>query len=213
MTKPKCFLVRLDTYEIIEKLSDEERGQLFSALYKYSSDGALPDFNNSALDIAFLTFRKDIDYNKKEYEKRSEINRANGQKGGAPKGNRNAKKQADETTENKQKQPKTTENKRSVDFDAIRVIIAYLNEKAGTHYKPSGQATRRHINARLAEGFTVEDFKKVIDNQCAEWLKDKKMSKYLRPETLFGTKFESYLNSAPRPNTPTPQFKQGVDYF
>ena len=46
----------------------------------------------------------------------------------------------------------------------------------------------------MNEGFTVDDFKKVIDNKSAEWGKDSKMSKYLRPETLFGTKFESYLN-------------------
>jgi hypothetical protein len=45
----------------------------------------------------------------------------------------------------------------------------------------------------MNEGFTVGDFKKVIDNKTAEWL-DTKMEQYLRPETLFGTKFESYLN-------------------
>ena len=221
MNKPKCFLVRLDTYEIIEKLSDEKRGQLFTALYKYSSDGTIPQFNNDALDIAFLTFRKDIDYNRKAYEKRSEINRVNGSRGGAPSGNKNAKKwgvdkTAQETTEINRKQPKTTEIKQSVDFDKaekIRIIITYLNEKTGKHYKFNGQATRQHINARLDEGFTVNDFKTVIDNQCAKWLRDPKMADYLRPETLFCTKFESYLNSSPRPNKPTPQYKQGVDYF
>jgi hypothetical protein len=47
----------------------------------------------------------------------------------------------------------------------------------------------------LAEGFTIDDFKTVIDKKCAEWLGDSKMEPYLRPETLFGTKFESYLNA------------------
>ena len=73
-------------------------------------------------------------------------------------------------------------------------VIAYLNEKAGTAYKDSSKANQRHINARLAEGFTVEDFKTVIDKKCAEWL-GTDMEKYLRPETLFGSKFESYLNA------------------
>ena len=73
-------------------------------------------------------------------------------------------------------------------------VISYLNEKAGTKFKPTTAKTKRTIHARLAEGFTIEDFKTVIDKKCADWISDAKMSKYLRPETLFGTKFESYLN-------------------
>lgn len=72
-------------------------------------------------------------------------------------------------------------------------IIDYLNVKTGKAYRWQGKATQSHINARFAEGYTVEDFKKVIDNKAAEW-KDGKMEQYLRPETLFGTKFEGYLN-------------------
>jgi len=44
------------------------------------------------------------------------------------------------------------------------------------------------------DGFTLEDFKTVIDKKCADWLNDAKMCKFLRPETLFGPKFEGYLN-------------------
>ena len=73
-------------------------------------------------------------------------------------------------------------------------VISHLNEKAGTNYRASGQATKRHINARLEEGFTLEDFFAVIEKKCAEW-KGTEMEKYLRPETLFGTKFENYLNA------------------
>ena len=72
-------------------------------------------------------------------------------------------------------------------------IVEYLNQKANVHYKPTTKKTRSLINARLDEGFTEEDFYKVIDNKCKDWL-NTKMSEYLRPETLFGTKFESYLN-------------------
>lgn len=73
-------------------------------------------------------------------------------------------------------------------------IINYLNKKAGTRYRESSKTTRSHINARISEGYTIDDFKTVIDKKCESWLNDKKMSKYLRPETLFGTKFEGYLN-------------------
>lgn len=74
-------------------------------------------------------------------------------------------------------------------------IIDYLNQKTSKNFKHTSKATQRHIKARLAEGFTVNDFKQVIDNKCSDWLRDQKMKEYLRPETLFGTKFESYLNS------------------
>lgn len=74
-------------------------------------------------------------------------------------------------------------------------IVSCLNEKAGTGYRPSGKKTRTLIHARWQEGYRLEDFMKVIDAKCAEWLHDPRMSKFLRPETLFGTKFESYLQS------------------
>lgn len=73
-------------------------------------------------------------------------------------------------------------------------IINHLNEKAGTSYKASSKKTRSLIRARFNDGFTINDFNSVIDTMCAEWQNDPKMCVYLRPETLFGTKFESYLN-------------------
>ena len=74
-------------------------------------------------------------------------------------------------------------------------VVEYLNQKTGKNFKHTSKVTQRHIRARLAEGFTVNDFKQVIDKKCSDWLRDQKMKEYLRPETLFGTKFESYLNS------------------
>ena len=75
---------------------------------------------------------------------------------------------------------------------AIKEIIAYLNQKTGSNYRVTTKATQTKIKTRLAEGFSVDDFKRVIDIKSAEWLNDANMSAYLRPETLFGTKFESY---------------------
>ena len=73
-------------------------------------------------------------------------------------------------------------------------IIDYLNEKAGTKYRASTKKTQSCIHARIQEGFTVDDFKAVIDKKCADWI-GTEYEQYLRPETLFGTKFESYLNA------------------
>lgn len=75
-------------------------------------------------------------------------------------------------------------------------IVTYLNERAGTSYRESSRKTRSLIHARFSEGFTAEDFKTVIDNKCRSWLGDTRMCAYLRPETLFGTKFEGYLNES-----------------
>ena len=73
-------------------------------------------------------------------------------------------------------------------------VIEYLNEVLGTDYKPTSKKTKDLINARLKEGFTVEDFKTVIYKKAKQWADDPKMCKYLRPETLFSNKFEGYLN-------------------
>lgn len=75
-----------------------------------------------------------------------------------------------------------------------KTIIGYLNQRLGTNYKSSSVRAKRHIDARLNEGYTLDDFKRVINNKISDWANDSNMAKYLRPETLFGTKFESYLN-------------------
>lgn len=72
-------------------------------------------------------------------------------------------------------------------------VIDYLNERTGKKYKSTTKKNQTVIRARTDEGFNLDDFKKVIDNKVSEW-KGTDMEKYLRPETLFGTKFEGYLN-------------------
>lgn len=72
-------------------------------------------------------------------------------------------------------------------------IINYLNNVLGANYKYTTKKTQDCIKARLNEKFTVDDFKTVIDKKAKEWL-GTDMEKYLRPETLFGNKFEGYLN-------------------
>ena len=98
-------------------------------------------------------------------------------------------------TTNQQQSNNTTKKKKKDNNNIYSLIINYLNIKAFTSYKISTKNTQSLINARLKEGYTVEDFKKVIDSKCKEWL-DTDFDKYLRPATLFGTKFENYLNEA-----------------
>lgn len=79
--------------------------------------------------------------------------------------------------------------------DPTEEVVGHLNQRAGTHYRSTTASTRKLIKARLKEGFTVEDMKLVVDKKCADWLTNRDMVQYLRPETLFGPKFESYLNA------------------
>ena len=85
----------------------------------------------------------------------------------------------------------------------IAEIITYLNNQTNADYKPSSRKTRKLIKARWNEGFRYDDFKKVIDIKTEEWLNDPRMSMFLRPETLFGTKFESYMNQKSAKKTKT----------
>lgn len=73
-------------------------------------------------------------------------------------------------------------------------IVDYLNEKTGKKFSPNTASTRKHITARLKEGRTVDECKKVIDIKCKQWL-GTQFAGFLRPETLFApSKFENYLN-------------------
>ena len=73
-------------------------------------------------------------------------------------------------------------------------IVSFLNKKTGKSYKVTTPKTREVIKARFNDGFSLEDFKTVISQKTESWLNDPAMCKYLRPETLFGNKFEGYLN-------------------
>lgn len=77
--------------------------------------------------------------------------------------------------------------------DVVHEIVDYLNGRTGAAYRAASKKTRTLIKARLKEGFSREDFFSVIDKKAEEW-SGTEFQAYLRPETLFGTKFESYLN-------------------
>ncbi|KDE31591.1 MULTISPECIES: phage replisome organizer N-terminal domain-containing protein [Bacillus] len=76
----------------------------------------------------------------------------------------------------------------------FKLIIDLLNKVTGKSFRHTSAATQRLIKARWNDGFRFEDFKTVILTKTNQWLKDDKMNKYLQPTTLFGTKFEGYLN-------------------
>ena len=95
-------------------------------------------------------------------------------------------------------------------------IIEYLNLKVNTAYRATTPNTQKLIRARINEGFTLEDFKSVIDIKAKEWGSDSEWKIYLRPVTLFGTKFESYLQQGAKTKSykdMTVEEKQAAGYL
>jgi len=74
-------------------------------------------------------------------------------------------------------------------------VVDYLNKKTGRNFKHTTKSTQTCIRARFNDGFELDDFKKVVDKKSKDWL-GSKYEKYLRPETLFKSKFDSYLQDA-----------------
>ncbi len=114
------------------------------------------------------------------------------------------------TQEEKEEEQEQEEEQKETNKKYIVDIVDYLNSKTSKNFKSNSQKTQKLIHARLKEGFSLEDFQKVIDIKTKEWKNDKVMCKYLRPETLFGTKFEGYLNEVVeyKPNKEDDSFEE-----
>jgi uncharacterized phage protein (TIGR02220 family) len=76
-------------------------------------------------------------------------------------------------------------------------VVSYLNEKSERNFRSNNSKTESLVRARLKEGWKEVDFLQVIEKKCKDWL-NTDMEKYLRPETLFGNKFENYINERRR---------------
>ncbi len=87
---------------------------------------------------------------------------------------------------------KKTKPKDQAILQQAREILDYLNANTQSHYRPV-PANLNLIVARLEDGFTPLEIRKVIFAKTNEWAEDDKMKNYLRPETLFNrTKFAGY---------------------
>lgn len=95
-----------------------------------------------------------------------------------------------EKEEEEEKEEETKEEKEVIPY---REIVEYLNSACDTSFKHTSETHKSKIRARWNEGYRLDDFHVVIDKKAKEW-KHNDMAKYLRPSTLFGTKFDEYLN-------------------
>lgn len=193
--------------DAIMELPPEQFKAAVVAIWRYAMDGVEPEDDPFA--SAMLGMAKPlIDKNNRKYE----VGKLGGRPKNQTKPNDNQTKPTNNLTEptNNQTEPscnlkekgkrlkvKEYKDDMSVSEYPYKEVIDYLNARAGTKFKDKSKDTRSHIKARIDEGFTVDDFKKVIDGRVAAWKGDAKMNEFIRPSTLFGPKFESYLNAKP----------------
>ncbi len=149
----------------------------------------------------------------REKKKAQESGQERGQQGGQEVGHKKdnvLEEIRDKRIENRDKEIRDVDKEKEIEADLIiypaeqdcipyNDVIEYLNLKLGTNYKTSTRKTRDCIKARYNEGYRLDDFKLVIDKKYNEW-NGTDMEKYLRPETLFGNKFEGYLNQKEKKN-------------
>lgn len=216
MNDPAILFYTSDFLTGVIDMTMEERGQYITLLCYQHQKG---HFNEKTIrllvgltsDTVLKHFQIDNDgnyFNKRmdlEKEKRHnfvESRRENAKKGGRPK-SKNIKPSAKPLGLAK---INLMGNENDNENIIINDIINYMNNILNTNYKSTTESTKRFIRARLNEGFTLEQFKKVIDKKYNEWGQDKTMAKFLRPETLFGTKFESYLNQQDKNKAITPEW-------
>ena len=175
-------------------MTDEEVGRYMRLLCRQFEQGSIaPQHIANVAPIIRNKFRKNRQGNyynerlKYEIDKRkkyADSRRSNRSKGAQTKKDM---KNISETYE------EHMENENENINENINIIISFLNSVCNTKYKSNSKKTSSLIKARMNENFTVDDFKTVIRKKAAEW-KGTEYAKYLRPETLFGTKFEAYLN-------------------
>jgi uncharacterized phage protein (TIGR02220 family) len=208
--------------DALEMMEAEDFKKAVLAMARYAMKGELPEVSGIA-GVFFQMAKPAIDSNNQKYENGKKGGNVSGQVRTKPKQNEPNVKQNEPNTNQtepnvnqtsskckllnvngelkneKGELLKDNKNTLSDKSDHARTypyaeVISYLNQKAGTAFKVNSKDTRKHIKARFDEGFTVEDFKTVIDHKVTEWGSNPDMAQYLRPSTLFGTKFESYLN-------------------
>lgn len=190
-------------HNVLQALPDESAGRVFKAITGFVFDDVDPCLD--AVEMAvFQALKPSLDLSKKRAKaasskreqtenKTEQTEYKQEQKGIRNIRNiRNKEKDINTTTVSNKSTVLTNTTKKI--YRQVEEVVNYLNEKTGSKYRPKTEATATHIRARLKEGFSVDDCKTVIDNMTAEWGDDDKMAAYLRPQTLFSGKFESYLN-------------------
>lgn len=204
-------------YEALRDLDNNTKAILYDAIFDYGLNFKEPELTGIAKTV-FTLIRPQLDANIRKFD--------NGSKGGRPT-KEEPTENLNETKEEPKQNQRISKTKANVNVNANdngngnsnekenvvlppslssldqkiakahETVIPYLNKLTGKSFKPDTAATKKLIAARVKDGHGWQAFKTVMDGRFAAWSNDPKMREYLRPETLFGSKFESYLNASP----------------
>lgn len=201
------FTIYKEYYELITLLTEREQQELLLAITKFMFEDVEPTLNDKQTKI-FNNLRRPLEKSKKrskcgsitksnENREENETKAKENQKEIKIKSNENQKENENKTHQDVNVIVNVNDNVdvnvKKISLEEIKGIVEYLNIKSNSHYKYSTDKTQTLIKARIKDGFTLDDFKIVIDKKCEEWL-GTDFEKFLRPETLFSNKFEGYLN-------------------
>lgn len=197
------FQLRTDYVKTFEKLTDEEAGKLVKHLFKYVNgldEDPDPIHSDKLIELLFEPIKQDLKIDLKRWREKCNKNRQTSRDYWDSVAKERSESNGIQTVSNGNRtvSDKDSDEDSDEDKDNIKYIVEYLNSKTDKNFQYKTPATKKIIIARLRDGFSVEDFKTVIETKAAQWICDKKMSSFLRPQTLFGTKFESYLNEKPQ---------------
>lgn len=201
------FTIYKEYYELITLLTEKEQQELLLAITKFMFEDVEPTLNDKQTKI-FNNLRRPLEKSKKrskcgsitksnENQEENETKTKENQKEIKTKSNESQKENENKTHQDVNVIVNVNDNVdvnvKKISLEEIKGIVEYLNIKSNSHYKYSTDKTQTLIKARIKDGFTLDDFKIVIDKKCEEWL-GTDFEKFLRPETLFSNKFEGYLN-------------------
>jgi len=198
-------LILLGDYVAVRNFSNTDAGKLFHTICRYALGENIGDLEDK-IQVAFSFFKVRLDENRKNWEKTRIERKKAGRLGGlAKQANANFAKQNKQTVANVavsdnvnvSDSVSVNDNKKKASpSDEIITILEDLNNKIKSKkgFSPLAQCNQNLIKARMSEGFTVENFITVNEKKVKQWLHDPEMSKYLRPATLYGNKFDGYLN-------------------
>ncbi|MBR4406033.1 MAG: conserved phage C-terminal domain-containing protein [Bacteroidaceae bacterium] len=199
---------------MIAKLPDVTAGQLIKMICQYELYDEINE-SDPTVSAIFESIRPILDQDNEKYQKKvermNELNAKRSRDKVATKSSRNRNEivgDNDNVNDNDNVLSKDNINiVRKPDYNSeINLIVDYLNDQTQSNFKPKTDTTRKSIIARLKEGYTVDDFKRVIDAKVKDW-SDSSMREYLRPQTLFRpSNFEAYLNEANRPEVKNKSF-------
>lgn len=214
----KSFIFYSNWAEMIAELPDEVAGKLVKMICVYTLTGNTIK-TDSTVSAIFKSIKPLLDRDTEKYQKKvdriAELNR----KRQETKSTRNRDEIVTKSTRNRDEIAGVNVNDNvnvnvnvlskdnninivgKPDYSPeIKSIVDYLNQKTQSNFKTNTEATKKSIIARIKEGYTVEDFKRVIDAKVKDWADVPEMREYLRPQTLFRpSNFEAYLNEANRP--------------